>query len=210
MGPPAEAPEEGENAEEVPEEEEVLPPPCMDLSEYLLKIDHFDKMHVLKDEGKIEGAPNFRQVSGFPVYGTAQPTAAALKAILEKLQGTKDKEAEADQAAAHNVVWYNMRQEPVIYINGIPFAPRAPGSLHENLELENVQPVTDLEVLAKHFVNILKERSEADGSLKVHKDAAFTENPMEREDIEESIKVESLLGLPDLLKGIKTEEDKGE
>ena len=35
----------------------------MDLSEYLLKIDHFDKMHVLKDEGKIEGAPNFRQVS---------------------------------------------------------------------------------------------------------------------------------------------------
>ena len=67
------------------------------------------------------------QVSGFPVYGTAQPTAAALKAILEKLQGTKDKEAEADQAAAHNVVWYNMRQEPVIYINGTPFAPRAPG-----------------------------------------------------------------------------------
>ena len=37
----------------------------MDLSEYLLKIDHFDKMHVLKDEGKIEGAPNFRQVSVF-------------------------------------------------------------------------------------------------------------------------------------------------
>ena len=37
----------------------------MDLSEYLLKIDHFDKMHVLKDEGKIEGAPNFRQVPIF-------------------------------------------------------------------------------------------------------------------------------------------------
>ena len=67
------------------------------------------------------------QVSGFPVYGTAQPTGAALKAILEKLQGTKDKEAEADQAAAHKIVWYNMRQEPVIYINGIPYAPRAPG-----------------------------------------------------------------------------------
>jgi hypothetical protein len=23
-------------------------------------------------------------------------------------------------------IWYNMRQEPVIYINGIPYAPRAP------------------------------------------------------------------------------------
>jgi len=194
--------EEGENGEEVPEEEEVLPPPCMDLSEYLLKIDHFDKMHVLKDEGKIEGAPNFRQVSGFPVYGTAQPTEAALKSILEKLQGTKDSSAEADQAATHNVVWYNMRQEPVIYINGIPFAPRAPGSLHENLELECVQPTSDLEVLSKHFVNILKERSEADGSLKVHKDAAFTENPMEREDVEDTVKVGTLLSLDSLLKDL--------
>ena len=63
--------------------------------------------------------------------------------------------------------------------------------MHENLELENVQPTSDLEVLAKHFVNILKERSEADGSLKVHKDAAFTENPMEREDIEETVKVKN-------------------
>ena len=47
--------------------------------------------------------------------------------IIEKLHGAKDKSAEADQAVSHNVVWYNMRQEPVIYINGTPFAPRAPG-----------------------------------------------------------------------------------
>merc|ERR1719412_824106 len=162
-------------------------------------------MHVLKDEGKIDGAPNFRQVNGFPVYGTAQPTEAALKTIIEKLHGAKDKSAEADQAVSHNVVWYNMRQEPVIYINGTPFAPRAPGSLHENLELECVSPTTDLIVLSKHFVNILLERSAADGTLKVHKDAAFTENPMEREDIQESVKVESLMNLGDLLKKLKSD-----
>ena len=40
--PPAEAPEEGENAEEVPEEEEVLPPPC----EYFM----YSSVHML-DEG---------------------------------------------------------------------------------------------------------------------------------------------------------------
>jgi len=207
-----EPPADGENGEVNPEEEEeeVLPPPCMDLSEYLLKTDHFEKMHVLKDEGKVEGAPNWRQVNGFPVHGTAQPTEAALKVLLEKLHGAGSKSAEADQATLNKVVWYDMRQEPVIYINGMPFAPRAPGSLHENLEVENVQPTSDLVVLAKHFVNILKERSEADGTLKVHKDSAYTENPMERDDIEESIKVDSLMGLPDLLKGIKTEEDKGE
>ena len=61
--------------------------------------------------------------------------------------------------------------------------------MHENLELECVSPTDSLIVLSKHFVNILNERSAADGTLKVHKDAAFTENPMEREDIEETVKV---------------------
>jgi len=202
--------EEGENGEVNPDgEEEVLPPPCLDLTEYLLKIDHFEKMHVLKDEGKIDGAPNWRQVNGFPVHGTAQPTEAALKLVLEKLHGATNKSAEADQLTSCKVVWYNMRQEPVIYINGTPFAPRAPGCLHENLEVESVQPTNDLVVLSKHFVNILKERSAADGTLKVHKDAAYTENPMEREDIEESVKVESLMSLADMLKGLKSEDQNG-
>merc|ERR1712165_697854 len=162
-------------------------------------------MHVLKDEGKIDGAPNFRQVNGFPVYGTAQPTEVALKTILEKLQGVKDKSAEADQAVRHNVAWFNMRQEPVIYINGTPFAPRVPGSLHENIELEVVEPRDDLVNLSRHFVNILNERAAADGTLKVHKDVGFTENPMEREDVEESVKVESLLNLNSLLKELAAE-----
>ena len=56
--------------------------------------------------------------------------------------------------------------------------------------MESVQPTNDLVVLSKHFVNILKERSAADGTLKVHKDAAYTENPMEREDVEETVDVQ--------------------
>ena len=62
--------------------------------------------------------------------------------------------------------------------------------LHENLELDNVQPSSVLVVLRRHFTNILTDRSAAEGTLKIHKDAAFTENPMEREDIEESVKVD--------------------
>ena len=72
--------------------------------------------------------------------------------------------------------------------------------LHENVELHDVQPVLNLVVLRRHFTNILTERSAADGTLKIHKDAAFTENPMEREDIEESVKVIILAGLE--LRGI--------
>ena len=35
-------------------------PPCVDLSDFRLKVDHFDKMHGLGEECKLEGAPNFR------------------------------------------------------------------------------------------------------------------------------------------------------
>ena len=50
--PPAEAPEEGENAEEVPEEEEVLPPPC----KYFM----YFSVHIL-DEDKIFEASKYKQ-----------------------------------------------------------------------------------------------------------------------------------------------------
>ena len=58
-----------------------------------------------------------KKVAGFPVFGCAQPTAAGLKTIIDKLkpaEGVKSK-----------LNYYNMRQEPVVYINGTPFAPRA-------------------------------------------------------------------------------------
>ena len=35
-------------------------PPCVDLSDFRLKVDHFDKMHGLGEECKLDGAPNFR------------------------------------------------------------------------------------------------------------------------------------------------------
>ena len=91
----------------------------MDLTNYKLKIDHFDQMHSLGDDKKVEGAPNFRQVPGFPVYGTAQPTEIGYSKIIELV--TKGTEEEPNK-----IKWYNMRQEPVIYLNGIPYAPRHP------------------------------------------------------------------------------------
>ena len=44
-------------------------------------------MHLLP-EGveRVEGAPNFRQVNGFPVFGVGQPTEDGFLAILNKVQ----------------------------------------------------------------------------------------------------------------------------
>jgi len=186
--PPAEeTPPEGE--EVVAADPEI--PPCADLTECQIKIDHFDKIHALSEEGKIDGAPNYRQVAGFPVFGCAQPTTAGLKTIIDKLkpaEGVKSK-----------LNYYNMRQEPVVYINGTPFAPRASDQLHENMVFED--PVPDLENLENHFLKVCSARLEAsgNGALKTHKDVGYTENPMEREDKEEDIKVESLTELKAIL-----------
>ena len=34
----------------------------IDLAQYKVKVDHFEGIHLLKEEGFLEGAPNFRQV----------------------------------------------------------------------------------------------------------------------------------------------------
>ena len=45
--------------------------------------------------------------------------------------------------------------------------------------------------MEKHFLKVCSARLEAsgNGALKTHKDVGYTENPMEREDKEEDIKV---------------------
>merc|ERR1712130_1080775 len=69
--------------------------------------DHFEKIQKLPDP--IPGVPNFRRVPGYKVYCCGQPTAAALETTLNKVCGEiypKDKK----------IIWFNMRQEPTVYI----------------------------------------------------------------------------------------------
>ena len=51
-----------EVSEAEPEVTKPLEPACLDLTAYKPKVDHFENIHVLPEEGKVEGAPNFRQV----------------------------------------------------------------------------------------------------------------------------------------------------
>ncbi len=62
--------------------------------------------------------------------------------------------------------------------------------MHENVEIPHSEE--ELDYLQSCFTDMVKRRLEISGessALKVHKDAAFTENPMERKDVEESVKV---------------------
>ena len=47
------------------------------------------------------------------------------------------------------MVWFNYRREPVVYINGQPCTPRDPADLHHNMNLNNsVEEMENLERLS--------------------------------------------------------------
>ncbi|KAI8918923.1 inositol hexakisphosphate-domain-containing protein [Entophlyctis helioformis] len=77
----------------------------------ILKEDFWTKG--VSSQSHIEGAANFRKIHGLPVYAVAQPT----------VQGTKNVIRSLDEPVTH-VVWINLREEPLVYINGVPYVLR--------------------------------------------------------------------------------------
>merc|ERR1711997_233251 len=120
--------------------------------------DHFEKIQKLPDP--IPGAPNFRRVPGYKVYCCGQPTVEGFEKALEKVCGTiypKD----------GKIIWFNLRQEPSVYVNGEPLCARPPNKIGEYAELGNVtrdsvkeQEVAFLKTGKVKYVDINKNAKE--------------------------------------------------
>ncbi|KAG1680951.1 hypothetical protein FOA52_009910 [Chlamydomonas sp. UWO 241] len=95
----------------------------------VLKADHFPSCHNTKLSPILDGAPNFRKVDGLPVYGVAIPTVTGLRNVLREL--TKDD-------PNRKVYWQNLREEPLVYINGAPFVVREADQPFSNLEYTGI------------------------------------------------------------------------
>jgi len=97
-----------------------------DMEKAVCMTDHFDKIQKLPDP--IPGVPNFRRVPGFKVYCCGQPTLDGFEKVLEKVTGSiypKD----------GPIIWFNLRQEPTVYVNGNPVCARPPNKIGEYAEL---------------------------------------------------------------------------
>ena len=101
-------------------------------------------------------------------------------------------------------VWFNMRQEPVIYVDGQPCAPRHPDKMHENLTLTD-EAAADLDKLEESFTEVVKERvkNDAEHMIDINRDAEYMENPLERDNIQEKISVTEVKSLTEMYAGIK-------
>jgi len=115
--------------------------------------DHFDKMQKLKDP--VAGVPNFRRVPGYKVYCCGQPTAAGIEACLEKVTGSvypKD----------GKIIWFNLRQECSVFVNGNPFCARPANKIGEYAELGAVTSAM-LEKDEPEFLKVCDSRAKENG-----------------------------------------------
>merc|ERR1712165_488650 len=119
--------------------------------------DHFEKIQKLPEP--VAGVPNFRRVPGYKVYCCGQPTAAGVKTCLEKVTGTI-------YPKTGKIIWFNVRQEPNVYVNGDPVCARPSNKIGEYAELGNITA----EMLGKdepEFLRVLEGRAKDNGKLKI-------------------------------------------
>jgi len=176
-------------------------PPASELKAMTDAFEGIDKL----PEGleRTEGAPNFRRLPGFPLFGTGQPTIAGFEKILEKVLSRYGQEK--------NVFWVNLRQEPVVYVNNAPYTGRDPKRLNKqvdpseptkdanlHLEINNPEDCTKLE---NEFAEEIKKRGE---TFKYMKDQ-FGEHPEERAEGNEelSAKLEGVTTVNEIYAAIK-------
>ncbi|CAI9099930.1 OLC1v1036826C1 [Oldenlandia corymbosa var. corymbosa] len=93
-------------------------------SQTVLKSDHYPGCQDPSLPERVEGAPNFREIPGFPVYGVANPTIDGIQSVIRRIGSDK---------GGRPVFWHNMREEPVIYINGKPFVLREVERPYKNM-----------------------------------------------------------------------------
>jgi len=154
----------------------------------VLKYDHFENIHRLDPKLPIqEGAPNFRQVPGYLVFGTGQPTKDGFQNSLKHI---------FSECGADRVLWTNMRQEPVVYLNGQSFTPRLSDKMNENMEFPGISG-EDIEWLQDSFVQAIKDKveevkndryvpDEDKGKVRYYRDT-YAEHPEDRKNIEYSV-----------------------
>lgn len=128
-------------------------------SQTVLKSDHCPGCQQPNLPERVEGAPNFREIPGFPVYGVANPTIEGIKSVIQRIGSSK---------TGRPVFWHNMREEPVIYINGKPFVLREVERPYKNmLEYTGIDRERVERMEARLKDDILKESERYGGDIMV-------------------------------------------
>jgi hypothetical protein len=95
----------------------------------ILKEDYFPGMKSQRLPQPLPGASNFRAMAGARVYGVAMSTVGGIRNVLKAV-----KEQQRGGREGGELLWFNMREEPVVYVNGRPFVLREQACPMKNLQ----------------------------------------------------------------------------
>jgi len=162
--------------------EEVAPNP--EVHKAAAMLDHFEKIQKLPD--KLDGVPNFRRVPGYKIFCCGQPTKDGFEKAIEKACGDK-------WPKDGPIIWMNMRQEAIAYVNGNPVCARPPNKIGEYAELGGVTRAS-CKADEVEFVKVLKARAEGNGGKIKVVDVSKKESEVE---------VKEIVSLHDVIEGLK-------
>ncbi|KAK9950366.1 hypothetical protein M0R45_005859 [Rubus argutus] len=117
----------------------------------ILKSDHFPGCQNKRLSPQIDGAPNYRQADSLRVHGVAIPTIDGIQNVLNHIG------AQPIDGKRAQVLWINLREEPVVYINGRPFVLRDVESPFSNLEYTGINRARVEQMEARLKEDILVE-----------------------------------------------------
>lgn len=128
----------------------------------ILKLDHFKGCQSSRLVNEIDGAPNFRGLSGpgLHVYGGAIATVDGIKRVLHSVGAGPDDEQQ------RSAVWHMMREEPVVYINGDPYVLREASRPFKNLmEYRGIDAFRLDQMEQRLQDDVIQEAAQMDGQI---------------------------------------------
>jgi hypothetical protein len=144
-------------------------PTAMRVAERLIdkcvaKCDHNGNMHLLKTE--INGLANFRRVGQGQIYACGQPSVDAFRKLNDTLT----------EAGAEKIVSCNVREDPVVYVNQLPFSPRNLKALNVPTVMPSSLTPDDMKALETRMAENIKFSVKRKGNLHDYFEEMY-ENP---------------------------------
>ena len=135
----------------------------------LLKCDIWRKFIERNSGLPIRGTVNFRRIPGSNIFATGQPTVDGIRNVVAALQEHYASKTDASSYPTRTVTWINLREEPIVYVNGKPYCLRQKGMSLRNIKAYSGINWDRLLLLEDRLKNdVVNELESGEGRLLLH------------------------------------------
>lgn len=135
----------------------------------LLKCDIWRKFIERNAGLPIRGTVNFRRIPSSNIFATGQPTVDGIRNVVAALHEHYASRSDADSYPTRTVTWINLREEPIVYVNGKPYCLRQKGMSLRNIKAYSGINWDRLLLLEDRLKNdVINELEAGEGRLLLH------------------------------------------